>query len=191
MNHCLKICKLKRQCHENYWFRFISGINFPQGPEIKIRVISNFLENLPRYSKVKVNHRFQLYQVCTLSWEYLHEFSKKFETTQMGILRGLGETDSWKNIKSIISWHCPFKVRGVVFRIKNWQGKLEFKTLHGHIHNLDRFIQLFGSAFTVISLRKVAGKLNLLNDLIPSRSNVFSNCTSYYAKLYFTRWHVK
>ncbi len=26
-----------------------------------------------------------------------------------GILRGLGETDSWKNHKSKISWHCPFK----------------------------------------------------------------------------------
>ncbi len=25
-----------------------------------------------------------------------------------GILRGLGEADSWKNLKSKISWHCPF-----------------------------------------------------------------------------------
>jgi hypothetical protein len=24
-----------------------------------------------------------------------------------GILRVLGETDSWKNLMSIISWHCP------------------------------------------------------------------------------------
>jgi hypothetical protein len=23
-------------------------------------------------------------------------------------LRGLGETDSWKNLKSKIAWHCPF-----------------------------------------------------------------------------------
>ncbi len=27
-----------------------------------------------------------------------------------GILRGLGETDSWKNLKSKISWHCHFKL---------------------------------------------------------------------------------
>jgi hypothetical protein len=27
-----------------------------------------------------------------------------------GILRGLGETGSWKNQKSKISWHYPFKV---------------------------------------------------------------------------------
>ncbi len=26
-----------------------------------------------------------------------------------GVLRGLGETDLWKNQKSKISWHCPFK----------------------------------------------------------------------------------
>ncbi len=26
------------------------------------------------------------------------------------ILRGLGETDSWKNLKSKILWHCPFNV---------------------------------------------------------------------------------
>ncbi len=26
-----------------------------------------------------------------------------------GILRALGETDSWKNQKQKISWHCPFK----------------------------------------------------------------------------------
>ncbi len=26
-----------------------------------------------------------------------------------GILKGLGETDSWKNHKLKISWHCPFK----------------------------------------------------------------------------------
>ncbi len=25
------------------------------------------------------------------------------------LLRGLGETDSWKNLKSTITWHCFFK----------------------------------------------------------------------------------
>ncbi len=37
------------------------------------------------------------------------KFWKKFETSPNGILRGLGETDSWKSQKSKISWHCPFK----------------------------------------------------------------------------------
>ncbi len=36
------------------------------------------------------------YQWCTLTCEYLREFSKIFETVLMGILWVWGETDSWK-----------------------------------------------------------------------------------------------
>ncbi len=41
-------------------------------------------------------HRRQRHQWCTLSCEYLREFSKKFKTVLMGILWGWGKTDSWK-----------------------------------------------------------------------------------------------
>ncbi len=34
---------------------------------------------------------------------------KKNSNGLNGILRGLGETDPWKNLKSKISWHCHFK----------------------------------------------------------------------------------
>ncbi len=34
-----------------------------------------------------------------------------------GILWGWGETDSWKNQKQKISWHCPFKV----FKVGYWK----------------------------------------------------------------------
>ncbi len=37
---------------------------------------------------------WRFFPFVTLSNEYLREFSKKFETALM--LRGLGETDSWK-----------------------------------------------------------------------------------------------
>ncbi len=54
-------------------------------------------------------HRCRWYQWCTLTCEYLREFSKKFKTVLLG--------DSWagkklsheKNQKQKISWHCPFK----------------------------------------------------------------------------------
>jgi len=36
------------------------------------------------------------------------EFTKKFETVLMVILRGLGETESRKNLKLKISCYCPF-----------------------------------------------------------------------------------
>ncbi len=35
---------------------------------------------------------------------------KKFKYGPNGILRGFGETDTWKNLKSKISWHYPFKL---------------------------------------------------------------------------------
>ncbi len=34
---------------------------------------------------------------------------EKIRNGRKGILRCFGETDSWKNQKSKISWHCPFK----------------------------------------------------------------------------------
>ena len=62
---------------------------------------------------------------CTLSWEYLRELSKKIWNGPNGVLRGLGETDSWKNQKSKISWHCPFQ--NILFLDKyNLSQSLEF-----------------------------------------------------------------
>ncbi len=40
------------------------------------------------------------------------QICKKIWNGPYGILRGLGETDSWKNQKSKISWHCLFKLHG-------------------------------------------------------------------------------
>ncbi len=39
---------------------------------------------------------------------FFENFLKKNQNSSNGILRGLGETDSWKNLKSKILWHCPF-----------------------------------------------------------------------------------
>ncbi len=46
---------------------------------------------------------------CHGIFDYLSEFSKKFEMTLIFIFRGLGEGDSWKKPAAKISWHCPFK----------------------------------------------------------------------------------
>ncbi len=54
-------------------------------------------------------HRCRWHRWCTLSREYLREFSKKIWNGRNGLLRCFGETDSWKNQKSKISWHCSFK----------------------------------------------------------------------------------
>ncbi len=47
---------------------------------------------------------------CSLCCDYLHEFSKKFETILMGYSGAGGKLIHEKNLKSKISWHCPFKM---------------------------------------------------------------------------------
>ncbi len=49
------------------------------------------------------------YRWCTLTFEYLCEFSKKFETVLMGYPGAWGKLVHEKNQKSKISWHCLFK----------------------------------------------------------------------------------
>ncbi len=81
---------LNGQYAEIFCFWFFSWISFPPAPEYSISTVSNFFENSWRYSQVKVHHRYQ-------------------RPGPNGILRGLGQTDPWKNQKSKIPWHCPFK----------------------------------------------------------------------------------
>ncbi len=54
-------------------------------------------------------HRCQRHR-CTLSCEYIREFSENFETAPMGYSGAWGKLIHEKNLKSKISWHCPFKV---------------------------------------------------------------------------------
>ncbi len=66
-------------------------------------------------------HRCQRHRWCTLSREYLREFSKKFEMAVMVYSDAWGKLIHEKNQKSKISWHCPFK--GIVpqyFRLQDF-----------------------------------------------------------------------
>ncbi len=56
-------------------------------------------------------HRCQPHQWCTLSTgsENLREFSKNLKTTLMGFSGDWGKLIYEKNLKSKMSWHCPFK----------------------------------------------------------------------------------
>ncbi len=96
---------LKGQCHEIFCYRF-----FSLAPENNSRVISNFFENSRRYAQVKM-HRYQQHRrhIChRYQWHRRANFAT--EKIRNGpILRGLGETDSWKKPEAKIWWHCPFK----------------------------------------------------------------------------------
>ncbi len=57
---------LKGQCNEIFCFWFFWWISFPPAQEYCIRTVSNFFENLRRYSQVKMHHRYQRHrwQIC-------------------------------------------------------------------------------------------------------------------------------
>jgi hypothetical protein len=54
-------------------------------------------------------HRCCWHRWCTLTCEYLREFSKNFEMILMLFSGAWGKVNHEKNLKQKISWHCPFK----------------------------------------------------------------------------------
>ncbi len=68
--------------------------------------------NLPPVSLIPVAicHRCRWYWWCTLTCEYLREFSNKIVTVLMDYSGAGGKLIHQKNRKQKISWHCPFNV---------------------------------------------------------------------------------
>ncbi len=57
---------------------------------------------------IRISHRYQRHQWCTLSCEYLRKFSKEFKTALMVYSGAWGKLIYKKNLKSKISWPCSF-----------------------------------------------------------------------------------
>ncbi len=57
----------------------------------------------------------QRHRWCTLSCEYLREFSKKFEMALKEYSGAWGKLIYEKNQKSKISWHCPFNLYQIIY----------------------------------------------------------------------------
>ncbi len=68
-----------------------------------------------RWHRRQFCHRCRWHQWCTLTGEYLREFSKKFEMTLMFFSRAWGRVIHEKKLKQKISWHCPFKCVKIAF----------------------------------------------------------------------------
>ena len=62
-----------------------------------------------RWHRWQICHRCRWYRWCTLTCDYLREFSKKFETVLMQYSGAGGKLIHQKNQKQKNSWHCPFK----------------------------------------------------------------------------------
>ncbi len=63
-----------------------------------------------RWHRWQICHRCRWYRWCTLTCDYLREFSKKFETVLMQYSGAGGKLIHQKNQKQKISWHCPFNM---------------------------------------------------------------------------------
>ncbi len=107
--------RYRRQiCHRCQWFYF---------PKLSKQNNYNFYD----WRFFYICHQCHRHRWCTLSCEYLREFSKNFERALMvPILRVLGETDSWKKQKSKISWHCPFNFFSKRKIRSSWSSPQEF-----------------------------------------------------------------
>ncbi len=83
--------------------KFTTGINNASENGVKIC-------RRCRWYRWQICHRCHWYRWCTLTREYLCDFSKKFETVYMEYSGVGGKLIHGKNQKQKNSWHCPFKV---------------------------------------------------------------------------------
>ncbi len=102
--HRWQICHRCQQHKGNWWQNL---------PPVSLIPVAN----LPPVSLIQaaICHRWQIchrcrwHWWCTLTCEYLREFSKKFEMILMLLSGASGKVIHEKNLKQKISWHYPFK----------------------------------------------------------------------------------
>ncbi len=116
--NCHRSQQHQRQiCHRCRWHRWqimrtISGCR-----HLKLNLKAKFtymLTLLPKGAQTRLL-KFVCLKIfsiwcCTLSREYLCEFSKKFEMSVMVFSDAWGKLIHEKNQKLKISWHCPFNI---------------------------------------------------------------------------------
>ncbi len=95
------ICRRCRWHEWQYRWQIVAGIVDTGGKFATS--INNTSEN-----GGKIRRWCRWYRWCTMTCEYLREFSKKFETVLMGY-SGAGGKLIHEILKQKISWHCPFK----------------------------------------------------------------------------------
>ncbi len=107
--HGWQICRRGRW----YQWQFATGV-VDTGGKFAAGIVDTggkFATSINNTSKTggKICRRCRWYRWCTLTSEYLREFSKKCEMVLMGYSGAEGKLTHEKNQKQKISWHCPFK----------------------------------------------------------------------------------
>ncbi len=85
--------------------KFATGINVENLPPVSL--IPAAICHRCLWHRWQICHRCRWHRWCTLTCEYLREFSKKFAMILM--FGAWGKVIHEKNLKQKITWHCPFK----------------------------------------------------------------------------------
>ncbi len=93
-----------RRCRWYRW-QFSTGV-VDTGAKFAAGIVATGVNNT-RETGGKIFRRCRWHRGCTLTCEYLREFSKKFEMILMLISGAWGKVIHEKNLKQKISWHCP------------------------------------------------------------------------------------
>ncbi len=107
---------LKGPCHEIFDFKLFFMDQFPPSPWVTHEGRFEFFRTSWKYLQLKVQffHQCRWYRRCTLTCEYLREFSKNFEMILTLFSGAWGKMIHVKSLKQKISWHCPFKTSLIV-----------------------------------------------------------------------------
>ncbi len=99
----------RRQQHKGNWWQNlppVSLIPMANLPPVSLKPAASC--HRCHWHRWQICHRCRWHRWCTLTCEYLREFSKKFEMILRLISGAWGKVIHEKNLKQKISWHCPF-----------------------------------------------------------------------------------
>ncbi len=106
--HQWQICHRCQQHKGNWWQNLPPVSLIPLANLPLVLLIPAAICHRCHWHRWQICHRCRWHRWCTLTWEYLREFSKKFEMIQMLLSGAWGKVIHEKNLKQKISWHCPF-----------------------------------------------------------------------------------
>ncbi len=109
--NCQRCQQYQLQISRWHWWQVATVVKELTADTLKWTTGKNFtLHTTRRCLKIfSICRRWHLHWWCTLSCEYLREFSKKIRNGLMVYSGAWGKLIHEKNLKSKISWHCPCK----------------------------------------------------------------------------------
>jgi len=103
-----QICHRCQQNKGNWWQNLPPVSLIPVANLPPVSLIPAAICHRCHWHRRQICHQCRWHRWCTLTCEYLREFSKKIEMILMLFSGAWGKVIHEKNLKQKISWHCPF-----------------------------------------------------------------------------------